>query len=35
MTSPNQSAVVEDHVNDALANGAKALTGGKKAEQDR
>jgi acyl-CoA reductase-like NAD-dependent aldehyde dehydrogenase len=32
MTSPNQSAVVEDHVNDALANGARALTGGKKAD---
>ncbi len=32
MTSPNQSAVVEDHVNDALANGARALTGGRKAE---
>jgi betaine-aldehyde dehydrogenase len=32
MTSPNQSAVVEDHVNDALANGARALTGGKKVE---
>jgi acyl-CoA reductase-like NAD-dependent aldehyde dehydrogenase len=31
MTSPNQSAIVEDHVNDALANGARALTGGKKA----
>ena len=31
MTSPNQSAVVEDHVNDALANGARALTGGKRA----
>ncbi len=30
MTSPNQAAVVEDHVNDALANGAKALTGGKR-----
>jgi acyl-CoA reductase-like NAD-dependent aldehyde dehydrogenase len=30
MTSPNQSAIVEDHVNDALANGARALTGGKK-----
>jgi betaine-aldehyde dehydrogenase len=29
MTSPNQRAVVEDHVNDALAGGAKALTGGK------
>ncbi|HWB68691.1 MAG TPA: aldehyde dehydrogenase family protein [Solirubrobacterales bacterium] len=32
MTSPNQSAVVEEHVNDALANGARALTGGKRAE---
>ncbi|MEX2107599.1 MAG: aldehyde dehydrogenase family protein [Solirubrobacterales bacterium] len=32
MTSPNQSAVVEDHVNDALANGARALTGGKRAD---
>jgi acyl-CoA reductase-like NAD-dependent aldehyde dehydrogenase len=32
MTSPNQSAVVEDHVNDALASGARALTGGKKAD---
>ncbi|HEX7060152.1 MAG TPA: aldehyde dehydrogenase family protein [Solirubrobacterales bacterium] len=32
MTSPNQSAVVEDHVNDALASGAKALTGGKRVE---
>jgi acyl-CoA reductase-like NAD-dependent aldehyde dehydrogenase len=30
MTSPNQSAIVEDHVNDAVANGARALTGGKK-----
>jgi acyl-CoA reductase-like NAD-dependent aldehyde dehydrogenase len=30
MTSPNQSAIVEDQVNDALANGARALTGGKK-----
>jgi len=29
MTSPNQKAVVEDHVRDALANGARALTGGK------
>ena len=28
MTSPNQTAVVEDHVNDALAHGARALTGG-------
>jgi len=32
MTSPNQSAIVEDHVTDALANGARALTGGKKAD---
>jgi acyl-CoA reductase-like NAD-dependent aldehyde dehydrogenase len=32
MTSPNQIAVVEDHVNDALAAGARALTGGKKVE---
>ena len=29
MTSPNQSAIVEDQVDDALANGARALTGGK------
>ena len=32
MTSPNQTAIVEDHVNDALANGARALTGGKKVD---
>jgi acyl-CoA reductase-like NAD-dependent aldehyde dehydrogenase len=32
MTSPNQAAIVEDHVNDALASGAKALTGGKRVE---
>jgi betaine-aldehyde dehydrogenase len=32
MTSPNQSAIVEDHVNDALAKGARALTGGKRGE---
>jgi acyl-CoA reductase-like NAD-dependent aldehyde dehydrogenase len=32
MTSPNQTAVVEDQVNDALANGARALVGGKKVE---
>jgi acyl-CoA reductase-like NAD-dependent aldehyde dehydrogenase len=31
MTSPNQAAIVEDHVTDALASGAKALTGGKRA----
>jgi len=30
MTSPNQTAIVEDHVNDALANGASALVGGKR-----
>jgi betaine-aldehyde dehydrogenase len=32
MTSPNQRAVVEDHVADALANGARALTGGRAAD---
>jgi len=32
MTSPNQTAIVEDQVNDALANGARALTGGKRVE---
>jgi len=32
MTSPNQTAIVEDHVNDALASGASALTGGKRVE---
>jgi acyl-CoA reductase-like NAD-dependent aldehyde dehydrogenase len=32
MTSPNQTAIVEDHVKDALANGARALTGGKRVE---
>jgi acyl-CoA reductase-like NAD-dependent aldehyde dehydrogenase len=30
MTSPNQIAIVEDHVEDALASGARALTGGKR-----
>jgi len=30
MTSPNQTAIVEDHVGDALASGARALTGGKR-----
>jgi acyl-CoA reductase-like NAD-dependent aldehyde dehydrogenase len=30
MTSPNQTAIVEEHVSDALASGAKALTGGKR-----
>jgi betaine-aldehyde dehydrogenase len=32
MTSPNQAAIVEDHVNDALASGARALTGGGRVE---
>jgi len=32
MTSPNQRAVVEAHVEDALAKGARALTGGKRVE---
>jgi betaine-aldehyde dehydrogenase len=32
MTSPNQTAVVEDHVSDAVANGARALTGGRRGE---
>jgi acyl-CoA reductase-like NAD-dependent aldehyde dehydrogenase len=32
MTSPNQTAVVEDHVEDAIAAGARALTGGKRVE---
>jgi acyl-CoA reductase-like NAD-dependent aldehyde dehydrogenase len=30
MTSPNQTAIVADHVDDALASGARALTGGKR-----
>ncbi len=30
MTSPNQIAIVEDHVDDAIASGARALTGGKR-----
>jgi acyl-CoA reductase-like NAD-dependent aldehyde dehydrogenase len=30
MTSPNQIVIVEDHVNDALAAGATAVTGGKR-----
>jgi betaine-aldehyde dehydrogenase len=29
ITSPNQRSVIEDHVDDALASGARALTGGK------
>ncbi|HEX5984680.1 MAG TPA: aldehyde dehydrogenase family protein [Solirubrobacterales bacterium] len=32
MTSPNQTAIVEDHVGDALSSGARALTGGKRVE---
>jgi betaine-aldehyde dehydrogenase len=32
MTSPNQTAIVEDHVNDAVAGGARATTGGKRVE---
>jgi acyl-CoA reductase-like NAD-dependent aldehyde dehydrogenase len=32
MTSPNQTAIVEDHVGDALAKGARALTGGTRVE---
>jgi acyl-CoA reductase-like NAD-dependent aldehyde dehydrogenase len=32
MTSPNQIGIVEDQVDDALAQGARALTGGKRVE---
>ncbi|MFI5028359.1 MAG: aldehyde dehydrogenase family protein [Solirubrobacterales bacterium] len=32
MTSPNQTAVVEDHVEDAISNGAKAVVGGKRVD---
>jgi betaine-aldehyde dehydrogenase len=32
MTSPNQTAIVEEHVSDAIASGARALTGGKRGE---
>jgi betaine-aldehyde dehydrogenase len=32
ITSPNQRAVIEDHVSDALANGARAVTGGSAGE---
>jgi acyl-CoA reductase-like NAD-dependent aldehyde dehydrogenase len=32
MTSPNQTAIVEEQVNDALSSGARALTGGKKVD---
>jgi acyl-CoA reductase-like NAD-dependent aldehyde dehydrogenase len=32
MTSPNQTAIVEEHVEDALAAGARALTGGNRVD---
>ena len=32
MTSPNQTAIVEDQVDDAIANGARAMTGGKRVD---
>ncbi|MDQ2934835.1 MAG: aldehyde dehydrogenase family protein [Chloroflexota bacterium] len=32
MTSPNQTAIVADHVDDAISSGARALTGGKRVE---
>ena len=32
MTSPRQTAIVEEHVGDAIASGARALTGGKRVE---
>ncbi len=32
ITSPNQRAVIEDQVNDALASGARALIGGRKVD---
>jgi acyl-CoA reductase-like NAD-dependent aldehyde dehydrogenase len=32
MTSPNQTAIVEDHVDDALRSGARALAGGSRVE---
>jgi acyl-CoA reductase-like NAD-dependent aldehyde dehydrogenase len=32
MTSPNQTAIVEEHVSDAIAAGARALTGGKRGD---
>jgi acyl-CoA reductase-like NAD-dependent aldehyde dehydrogenase len=32
MTSPNQTAIVEEQVDDAIASGARALTGGKRVE---
>jgi acyl-CoA reductase-like NAD-dependent aldehyde dehydrogenase len=33
MTSPNQTQIVEDHVSEALAHGAKALCGGKRVDR--
>jgi acyl-CoA reductase-like NAD-dependent aldehyde dehydrogenase len=32
MTSPNQTAIVEEHVSDALSSGARALTGGSRVD---
>jgi acyl-CoA reductase-like NAD-dependent aldehyde dehydrogenase len=32
MTSPNQTAIVEEHVSDAVESGARALTGGRRAD---
>jgi acyl-CoA reductase-like NAD-dependent aldehyde dehydrogenase len=32
MTSPNQTAIVEQHVDEALKSGARALTGGRRVE---
>jgi acyl-CoA reductase-like NAD-dependent aldehyde dehydrogenase len=32
MTSPDQTTIVADHVDDAVANGARALTGGKRVD---
>jgi acyl-CoA reductase-like NAD-dependent aldehyde dehydrogenase len=32
MTSPNQTAIVEQHVNEALASGARTLMGGKRVD---
>ncbi len=34
MTAPAQIGIVEDHVRDAVANGARILTGGKRADRD-
>ena len=33
MTSPNQTAIVEEHVSEAIASGAQALTGGKRPDR--